>query len=499
MTKVIIVGGGIAGLAAGVYARQSGFDVEIYEMHTIPGGNSTSWMREGYLFEGGMHWLVGSNPKLPLHQVWREVGALQDNNPIYNRDPFMTYMDGSEQIHLFRDVKRLRQHLLTISPQDKEAINQLIKDIKRLGKIVMPIMDIEGLRAKYKSKLPVSLALQMLPALRRMHKLGGISVSEYIERFQHPGIRALLGNVVGDGEFAASSLAFTMGGFITGDGGYPEGGSLQMARNMANTFTGLGGGIHYGTRVERIHVKDGFAEGVWVNGELHESDAVIVAADTRAAIDQLFDEPLCDPWMEDLRRELAPLNNTFIGIGVKADLKHLPETMIFPLERPFSHEGTEYHTIAFNNYANYEGYAPEGCTALTCAIMQDTYDEWKAAKEDGSYKQKKEALAQAIIDCLASCIPETAGNVETWTVATPLTYERFCGTYRGSWMSILQADYRQRQQYPCKSETIQGLFFAGQRLTLPGDLPVAVSTGRQSVQQLCVDLNDVFQVDYSRE
>lgn len=54
MKKVIIVGAGISGLTAGIYACQSGFDVTIYESHTIPGGACTSWRRNGYLFEGGM-------------------------------------------------------------------------------------------------------------------------------------------------------------------------------------------------------------------------------------------------------------------------------------------------------------------------------------------------------------------------------------------------------------------------------------------------------------
>ena len=42
MKKIIIVGAGLAGLTAGIYARQSGFDVTIYESHSIPGGASTS-------------------------------------------------------------------------------------------------------------------------------------------------------------------------------------------------------------------------------------------------------------------------------------------------------------------------------------------------------------------------------------------------------------------------------------------------------------------------
>ena len=83
--KVIIVGGGIAGLAAGTYACQSGFETTIFEMNGIPGGNSTSWRRKGYLFEGGMHWLVGSSEKAPMHKLWLEVGALRENNPVYNK------------------------------------------------------------------------------------------------------------------------------------------------------------------------------------------------------------------------------------------------------------------------------------------------------------------------------------------------------------------------------------------------------------------------------
>ena len=55
MKKLIVIGGGIAGLSAGIYAQKCGFDTTIFESHSISGGNCTSWKRGGYLFEGGMH------------------------------------------------------------------------------------------------------------------------------------------------------------------------------------------------------------------------------------------------------------------------------------------------------------------------------------------------------------------------------------------------------------------------------------------------------------
>jgi phytoene dehydrogenase-like protein len=50
--SIIIIGGGIAGLAAGCYARMNGYRAHIFELHTLPGGLCTSWDRKGYTFDG---------------------------------------------------------------------------------------------------------------------------------------------------------------------------------------------------------------------------------------------------------------------------------------------------------------------------------------------------------------------------------------------------------------------------------------------------------------
>ena len=46
--KVVIIGGGVAGLTAGIYARMAGFEAEIYEKNSIPGGECVGWNRKGY-------------------------------------------------------------------------------------------------------------------------------------------------------------------------------------------------------------------------------------------------------------------------------------------------------------------------------------------------------------------------------------------------------------------------------------------------------------------
>jgi len=46
--KVIIIGGGVAGLSAGIYAAMNGFETEIIEMHSVAGGQCTAWDRSKF-------------------------------------------------------------------------------------------------------------------------------------------------------------------------------------------------------------------------------------------------------------------------------------------------------------------------------------------------------------------------------------------------------------------------------------------------------------------
>ena len=40
--RVVIIGAGISGLSAGCYARMNGYDTEIHEAHSLPGGLCTA-------------------------------------------------------------------------------------------------------------------------------------------------------------------------------------------------------------------------------------------------------------------------------------------------------------------------------------------------------------------------------------------------------------------------------------------------------------------------
>lgn len=490
--KVIVVGAGVAGLAAAIYARRSGFDVTILEKHIIPGGLSTSWSRKGYLFEGGMHWLTGSSEKMPLFKVWKELGALKENNPIYMRDPFYTLVDGEKTLCFYRNLEKLRAHFIEFAPEDKKAINRLYRDIKKFIGVHKTVEDIPGLKAKNPTHSSLSELLKMTPAATRYFQLSKQPGSEYIARFTNKDIRHLLNTIIGT-RYNALSLIYTMASFASGDCGFPIGGSIRMANNMMETFLSIGGKVEYRKEVTKVVIENKKVKGVLVKGsdEIIPCDAVIVTEDARKAIDTLFDGNFKDKWADQMRKNVVTEQNMFVCLGIKADLKAYPKGIVYPLDEPFEAGGLTFTELRINNYATYENHSPEGCTTLTCLLLGNSYEYWKKAKEDGSYKEKKMQVAQGLIMQLEKFIPEVKNNVEVIDVATPLTYERYTNSFEGSWMSVLGPKTK-FANYPIKSKTVSGLYFAGQRQNMPGGLPIAVAAGRTAAQYLCKDNKIIF-------
>ncbi|MCK4750085.1 MAG: NAD(P)-binding protein, partial [Bacteroidales bacterium] len=104
--KAIIIGGGVAGLSAGIYGQLNDYDTEILEMHSAPGGQCTAWKRKGYTFDYCIHWLVGSSHGA-FHDVWKETGALDETTEIIDPDTYVTIrMPDGEDFIIYSDIDR---------------------------------------------------------------------------------------------------------------------------------------------------------------------------------------------------------------------------------------------------------------------------------------------------------------------------------------------------------------------------------------------------------
>ena len=480
MKTVTIIGAGISGLVAGVYAQRSGFKTTILEKAANPGGISTSWKRKGYTFEGGIHWLIGASERNPLHNVWKDTGALGDNNPVFFKDPVYTLIDGDVTLELSRDLRSL----VNFAPEDRFFLGILRFHVWCFSFFHQPMLDLPGLKVRRPKRFSLLEFIKMGPAVLLAPWLLCFSARKYIRRFRNPYVRKLLEGVV-DPEINALSLIYTLSTFYSGDSGYPEGGSLRMARNMADTFTRLGGVIRYQTPVTCVT-----PEGVMSAEGLVKSDAVVISVDARTAIDKLFPSPLQERWARRMRAELVTSQCMFAALGVRCTLPDYPRAMQLALKKPFKAAGLCFDRISVNNYSREgEAYAPAGCTVLTSVLPGSCYEYWKKEKEEGRYAEAKKKVLEDFIEAVCSVILEIRCKVEVTDLATPLSYQRYCDTFEGSYMS----DWLPLRIPPVAPIRYRdGIYFTGQRTSFSGGLPVAAESGRQTIQALCKDFGMEF-------
>ena len=487
--KVVVIGGGIAGLSAGIYARKCGFDVTVLESRDIAGGNCTSWKRGDYVFEGGMHWLTGTNENEPMNKLWRHVGALGDGVNIRYNEPYMEYDYKGTPIRLYRDVDATERHLLDLSPTDAKEIKNFCNNIRRVRNLNMPVTDLPGLKVTKRNRPPLSVVSSYFSLVRMSLVHSGISRKQYANRFFHEGIRELILSFPNDRQ-GISVMFLTLGILARGDGGFPEGGSLPFVERIVKTLTMSGGELLCGTRAEKVLVENGKATGVIAGGRHIPADAVIVAADTMA-IDNLFDIPLKASWLDEMRGITGPMMASFVSLGINADLGKYPQGPILKLRQPIKIADWVYEYLNVNNYAGDPTYSPEGKTAMTIALTGDTYAFWKKAKEENRYESEKQRIADEVIAAIAERMPEIRGQTEVLDVATPLTYERQCGNWKGSWMTEVTPAMKYKK-YPAVIDGLSGVYFASHRMMPPGGLPPALMSGRTAVQYLCRDTGTVF-------
>lgn len=485
--RIVIIGAGIAGLAAGCYARMNGYEPLLLESHDKPGGLCTAWMRRGYTIDGCIHWLTGSAPNDSLYQVWEELGAVQ-GRPMLDHDVFVRFVErGGRTLSLYVDPDRLERHLKELSPCDGVAISELCALVRKFARLSFPL----GKPREIMSPLDgIRFAFRLRHYLKDLAALGQVPLRQYAERFADPLLRTALTESIGR-DSPAIAFAITLAGMQRRSAGFPAGGSLPFARAIERRLLDLGGRIAYGARVERILVRDGHATGVQLaDGSEIAADMVISACDLRTTHLSL----LGGNHLDAAHRELLERGTLFppcvqVSFGIRGEISGLGDCLneSIELDAPFDVAGRRVERLGLKSYAFDPSLAPAG-KSLVVAILSTDWEAWEPLGADATaYLAEKERLATACADMIDRRYPGFRGAIEMTDVATPLTYHRYTGSWRGSFMTwTLSTDFQRR--HPVLRKGVEGLdnvYLASMWTNPPGGLPSAALAGREVIQLLC--------------
>lgn len=488
--SIIIVGGGIAGLAAGCYARMNGYSAKIFELHTQPGGLCTTWNRKGYRFDGCIHWLVGSGKKSAFYDVWRELGALQGRKIIDHEEFTRVVAPDGRILKIYTDIDRLEKHLLELSPADEKVIRELTGLVRTLSRSETPI----GKPRELMGLLDNLKLLPAMPAMMQMFgKYGKTTVKSFTDRFTDPFLRDSLNLVFGMDNFPLLGLAYTLSWMNNRAAGYPIGGSLEFSRAIEQRYRGLGGEIFYGQKVTRVLVENDRAVGVRLeDGSEHRADLVISAADGYATIFEM----LGGQYINDEIRgyyEKMPIFEPLVqvSLGINRDFSGQPEHITYALETPLELAGETQKALTVRHYSYDPTMAPAGKT-VAVVMLASHYKYWKDLMEIDRerYDAEKQFIAETLIAQLEQRYPGIQQQIEVVDVATPLTFKRYTNNWQGSyegWAMTVEA-MNMSTVGKGMDKTLPGLenfYMIGQWVEPGGGLPTAALSARNLIQIIC--------------
>lgn len=482
--KIVIAGGGIAGLAAGIYGRLADYEVEIYEKNPVAGGQCTGWNRKGCHIDNCIYWLTGTKKGTSLRKVWETVGALEEHTEFADCDSFYTSVTGKYRVTLWKDLERTEAELLRLSPEDEKEIKKFIKHVKYAAKCEFPAekpMDAMGIRDY------INMGASMADMPKVMKEYGSIDLCELAGRFRHPALKALFTDYL-PGEYVASSFLVSYATVLSGNGEIPVGGSLEMAGRMVKRFQQLGGKLYCGIPVRRILIEDRKAIGIeMADNKIVLADYVISAVDTMEMFQNLIGKQYMDAkWQSSYAdMEKYPLFSSVQAAFMVDRGAYDEKGTIFFDCAPFEAGGRKVDRISVKGYEYEPGFAPAGKMVLQVNVPQfdKEYLYWKGLTKE-AYEDRKQETLREIQERLLMQFPTLRGHIEFLDGWTPITYERYCNAYHGAYMSFITRKGVKSFRVRGLVKGIKNLYIASQWIMAPGGLPVAVTAGKFAVWRI---------------
>jgi phytoene desaturase len=273
--KAIVIGSGIAGLAASIRLACKGYEVEVYEANGYPGGKLSELTIGGYRFDAGpslftlpeqvddLFRLCGKDPEKHFEYLKLEVAC------------HYFWEDGTK-LKAFAEPEQLANEISTQLNEPaahvREALQQSAYIYRHLSPLFME-------RSLHKWKTWVNP--QALKSYLRMGKLGifGTMHAANAKRFRNPKLVQLFDRYAtynGSNPYETPAtlniiphLEYNMGAY------FPKKGMHDITQSLYRLAIDMGVHFEFGSRVEEILIKDKKACGIKISDKTIFADLVI--------------------------------------------------------------------------------------------------------------------------------------------------------------------------------------------------------------------------------
>jgi phytoene desaturase len=343
MSRVVVIGAGVAGLAtAGLLARE-GHDVVVLEKNDRIGGRAGTTERDGFRFDSGPSWYL-------MPEVFDHFFAMMGTTTGEQLD--LARLDPGYRV--FRTPRSADGAVESVTvPAGRAAVTQLFESLEPgsaevLAEYLDSALDASTMAEKYFlynpfTRLRTLTAPEVMRSLPRLFALlGGRLQAFAARRFRHPVIRQVLGYpavFLGTDPRTAPAMYHLMSALDLDQGvSYPQGGFWNVVERIGELARDAGARIATGAEVTGIRTESG-PHGAHVTGvewtdaagveHVESADIVVSGADLHHTETALLPRPLQtypESWWE--RRTSGP-GGVLVMLGIRGSLPELPHHSLF--------------------------------------------------------------------------------------------------------------------------------------------------------------------------
>jgi len=489
-SSVIVIGAGIAGIAAAAHLARRGVHVTVVEKNSHPGGRFDHFSRDDHHFDAGptlfVMPLVYEAEFAALGTPMRELLELQRVDPTYH----LVFDDGSG-LSLTSDLKSMRDQLESIQPGSFEGYLRYLDEGHRHYHLAMQKLVNRDFRSATDffnlGNLPLLFSLK--PLVPHFYNM-----SAY---FDEPRLKAAFSFqdvYMGLSPFEAPSTFSMMSYTEMAHGAwYPKGGMYRVVEALMDIARRAGVEFEFDAAVERIQVDGSSARGVILaDGSSLHADAVLANADLPYVYrDLLPDEDLAKQqtrkrfscstisffWGVDKPYPALGPHTLFLADDYRANFDSIIRDLTLP-ENP---------SLYIHAPARLDpSMAPQGQDTLTAIVPVGHLDE----RGEQDWESIRDRARQAVFSRLATLgITDLEAHLKFEVSYNPLSwrkrYNLVKGATHGLCHNLMQLGYlRPANRHP----RYRNLYFAGAS-TRPGTgVPTALISARLASERIIEDL-----------
>ncbi|HEY9003458.1 MAG TPA: 1-hydroxycarotenoid 3,4-desaturase CrtD [Mucilaginibacter sp.] len=478
--KALIIGAGIAGIAAAIRLAVKGYSVEVFEANDYPGGKLAEIKQDGFRFDAGPSLLT--MPRY-IDELFQLAGKDLSQFFSYQKLDIICkyfYEDGS-RLTAYADEEKFVNEVDKLTDEGK-ALQQYIKKSSRIYELTDHLFlqrSLDRLKTFLSWKAFKSLLhFGEIDTFRTMHQAN----SQFFEdkRLRQYADRYATYN--GSNPYQAPATLNVIPHLEQHFGAYfPKGGMYQITNCLVELAESLGVKFHYRSKVDEIVLKDKRAVGIRVNNEVIEADVVVSNMDVWFTYHKLLSQYSQYQLKKTLEQERSSSALIFYW-GIKREFPELDLHNIFfsdDYKAEFEHiwqKQTIYHdpTVYINITSKFKlDDAPPGCENwfVMINVPFNKGQDWQQLIDD------------ARVNILKKLSRILKTNVEELIISEstldPCSIESRTSSYQGAiYGTSSNSRYAAFLRHANRSSKIKNLYFCGGSVHPGGGIPLCLLSAK---------------------